>query len=191
MRIVAGSLRGRTIEAPSGDGTRPTSDRVREALFSSLYSLRGGLEGAVVLDAFAGSGALGIEALSRGARSAFFYERNARAVAVVKRNLAACKLDDGRARVVQRDVLGSPPVSHGDPFDLVFLDPPYRYSAEGVLGMVAELRCQGALADDAIVVYEHDAGASVSVMESAREAGFALRTSKKYGKTAVDILMPA
>ena len=76
MRIVAGRMRGKTIEAPTGDGTRPTTDRVREALFSSLYSLRGGFDGAVVLDAFAGSGALGLEALSRGARSCTFVERD-------------------------------------------------------------------------------------------------------------------
>ena len=76
MRIVAGEFRGRSIEAPRGENTRPTTDRVREALMSSLYSLRGGFEGAVVLDAFAGTGALGLEALSRGARSATFYEND-------------------------------------------------------------------------------------------------------------------
>lgn len=109
MRIVAGSLKGRTIEAPDGTDTRPTIDRVREALFSSLYSLLGGFDGCRVLDGFAGSGALGIEALSRGAQSALFYERDAKAASVLRKNLASCKLGADRARIVQRDIFKTPP----------------------------------------------------------------------------------
>ena len=180
MRIVAGTLRGRSIDAPTGEGTRPTTDRVREALFSSLYSLRGGFEGAVVLDAFAGSGALGIEALSRGAASAVFYERDAKAAAVLKRNLSACGID---APVIQRDVLALPPVAQGPRFDLVFLDPPYAFDAAQVLEMTKSLGL-----GDAIIVYEHDIKAKEDVAEAAEAAGFEVAASKKYGKTGITIL---
>ena len=180
MRIVAGALKGRAIEAPKGDGTRPTTDRVREALFSSLYSLRGGFEGAVVLDAFAGSGALGIEAISRGAESAVFYESDAKAAAVLKRNLAACDVD---ARVVQKDVLAAPPTGQNPKFDLVFLDPPYAYDASRVLEMTKSLGLSGA-----IIVYEHDIKSKDAVAAAAGQAGFEVAASKKYGKTGVTIL---
>ncbi len=118
MRVVAGQLRGRRLIAPPGRGTRPTSDRVREALFSIL----GPLGGARVLDLFAGSGALGIESLSRGARHATFVDRDARAIAAIGRNLAALELDT--AVVDRRDALAFLSQATG-PWDLVFLDPPY------------------------------------------------------------------
>lgn len=187
MRIVAGTLKGRTIEAPSGDGTRPTIDRVREALFSSLYSLRGGFEGAVVLDAFAGSGALGIEALSRGAAAAVFYERDKSAASVLERNVRACGLDAARVRVARRDVLVAPPAAQRPAFDMVFLDPPYAYDAAEVLDMVRALGQAGALVPGAIVVYEHDVKAADDVARAAEEFGFDLHASRKYGKTGVTI----
>lgn len=189
MRIVAGEFRGRTIESPSGEGTRPTADRVREALFSSLYSLRGGFEGAIVLDAFAGSGALGLEALSRGAESAVFFEQDARAAATLKRNVAACKVDGGRAQVIQRDVVKSPPTGPSRPFDLVFLDPPYDFKANGVLAMVVEMANSGALAEGAIVVYEHALKSAEDVGHAAQQMGFSVHKFKKYGKTGVTILI--
>ena len=187
MRIVAGTLRGRSISAPDGDGTRPTIDRVREALFSSLYSLRGGFEDAVALDAFAGSGALGIEALSRGAAQAVFYESNGRAAAVLKRNIDGCELDAAVARIVKRDVLAAPPTTQAPPFDLVFLDPPYAYEPERVLSMVRSLVDAGAVAHDAIVVYEHDNASANAVADAAHAFGFEAVRSKKYGKTGVTI----
>ena len=172
-----------------GDGTRPTIDRVREALFSSLYSLRGGFEGAVVLDAFAGSGALGLEALSRGAQSAVFYERDAKAASTLKRNIAACKLDQARAKVIQRDVMQPTSPGQQKPFDLVFLDPPYEFDADEVLDMVVEMANSGVLADGAIVVYEHALKSSDSVREAAEARAFSVHKSKKYGKTGVTILI--
>lgn len=92
MRVIAGEFRGRILDSPSADTTRPTTDRVRESLFSSLYSRTGGFDGLSVLDAFAGSGALGIEALSRGASHAVFFERDPAAVRVLESNLAALSL---------------------------------------------------------------------------------------------------
>ncbi len=117
LRVVAGRFGGRRLERPRGAPTRPTADRVREALFSML----GDVDGDRVLDLFAGSGALGIEALSRGAASAVFVERDARAAAAIKRNLESLGVE---ARVARQDVLGFLGREQG-PFDLVFCDPPY------------------------------------------------------------------
>ncbi len=189
MRIVSGSLRGKTVDAPTGEDTRPTTDRVREALFSSLYSLRGGFEGAVVLDAFAGSGALGIEALSRGAARAVFYERADKAVAVLKRNIASCKLEARQAEVVRRDILSHPPAAAQEPFDLVFLDPPYAFDASKVLQMVDSLRASGALAPEALVVYEHALKDASEVSAAIAELGYEVETMKKYGKIGVTIAL--
>lgn len=126
MRVVAGVAGGRRLQAPPGRKVRPTSERVREALFNALGSL-GEVEGAVVVDLFAGTGALGIEALSRGAASAVFVDADPRAISVVKENLVATGLAD-RARVVQSDVLrflaGAPPEVT---YDIAFADPPYAF----------------------------------------------------------------
>ena len=107
MRIVAGDFRGRSIDAPQGSGTRPTTDRVREALMSSLYSLLGGFDGQCVLDAFAGSGALGLEALSRGAEKADFFESNKGAFRTLRSNIAACGIGADRASAYNADVVRS------------------------------------------------------------------------------------
>ena len=187
MRIVAGEFRGRVIEAPNGEGTRPTTDRVREALFSSLYSLRGGFEGAVVLDAFAGSGALGIEALSRGARCAVLCERDQKALQVCERNVRALGIDAQRALCVRRDVLQSPPVGLSEPFDLVFLDPPYACGPDDVAGLVARMKDSASLAAEAIVVYEHAHTARKEAAAAVEAVGFQVVASKKYGKTGITL----
>jgi 16S rRNA (guanine966-N2)-methyltransferase len=149
VRVVAGSARGRRISAPPGTETRPTTDRVREAVFNALGSL-GAVDGAVVLDLFAGSGALGIEALSRGATSAHFVESDRRAAAVIEENLATLGLDD-RGVVLRRAVdvaLDDVPA----PVDLVLADPPYAFDAWAQL--LADLAPR--LADDGLVVVESD-----------------------------------
>jgi 16S rRNA (guanine966-N2)-methyltransferase len=133
VRIVAGAWGGRRLTAPAGDTTRPTSDRVREALFSAL----GPLEGAVVLDLFAGTGALGLEALSRGAARAVFVEQDRRALAALRANVAALGAPAAavsvRAQDVRRAVRDA--VDAADTYDLVLVDPPYRLAA----GLGAEL----------------------------------------------------
>jgi 16S rRNA (guanine966-N2)-methyltransferase len=121
MRIIAGSWRGRQIEAPPRLGTRPTSDRVRETLFSMLSSRLGSFDSLRVADLFAGSGALGLEALSRGAASATFVERDPQGVATIRRN--AEKLGAlGRVRVILGSALE---LQQSEPFDVIFADPPY------------------------------------------------------------------
>ncbi|MFC7734768.1 16S rRNA (guanine(966)-N(2))-methyltransferase RsmD [Roseomonas sp. GCM10028921] len=126
MRIVAGRWRGRALGAPPGATTRPTADRVRQALFDSLWHApwagRGAIEGATVLDAFAGTGALGLEALSRGAARAVFMEEDRAALAALRANIAALKAEP-LARVIPGD-LRRPPRADA-PCGLVFLDPPY------------------------------------------------------------------
>ena len=119
MRIIGGRWRGRALEAPAGQATRPTGDRVRETLFSMLTSRIGSFEDLRVADLFAGSGALGLEALSRGAAEAVFVESDATAVATIKRN--AEKLG-AFPRVIPGSALALPP---SEPFDLIFADPPY------------------------------------------------------------------
>ena len=188
MRIVAGEFRGRTIAAPDGEGTRPTTDRVREALFSSLYSLRGGFDDAVVLDAFAGSGALGLEALSRGARFAVFYERDPKAMAVCEDNARALGVRSGSFECVKRDVMQNPPEGQEPPFDLVFLDPPYAFAPEDVAGLIESMRGNGALSDDAIVVYEHAIKTTRETTAAFGAAGLHIVASRKYGKTSVTVV---
>ena len=188
MRIIAGQFRGRTLAAPKGDGTRPTTDRVRESVMSAVFSARGGFEGALVLDAFAGSGALGIEALSRGAERAVFYEAAPEAARVVQQNIAKMGLEPRQATVNRTDVLEHAPQFSRPPFDLIFLDPPYAYEAGRVLGMVAGLVGRGVAAPDAIVVYEHALTSNDAAAEAAAELGFELASRKKYGDTTVDVL---
>lgn len=153
MRIIGGAWRGRRLHAPPGAATRPTSDRVRQALFDMLlharWAGRGALEGAAVLDAFAGTGALGLEALSRGAATATFLERDRAALAALRANVAACGAGD-RTRVLDADALWPP--SPGAPAALVFLDPPYGENL--VPRAVAALAGAGWLAPDALLVAE-------------------------------------
>lgn len=182
MRIVAGTLKGRMINAPDGLDTRPTTDRVREALFSSLFSLLGGFDGLVVLDAFAGSGALGIEALSRGAARAVFYEHDAKAAATLKRNLETCGIGPDKAQIIRRDVLKAEGADSTAPYNLVFLDPPYAYDPATVLELASKLDA------GAVIVYEHALDSRKQVDAAAQAAGLDILTSKKYGKTGITIL---
>jgi len=143
MRIIAGHHKGRTLESPAWDGLRPTSDRLRETLFNILAPRIGA---AAVLDGFAGTGAVGIEAISRGAAHVTFVDCDRRATDLVARNLARCRIEDGYA-IIRAD-LGSPG-THLPPssFDFIFLDPPYDLDPAEVMGRVGGwLRPGGLLA---------------------------------------------
>lgn len=187
MRIIAGEYRGRTISAPKGDATRPTTDRVRESLMSMIQSAAG-FENARVLDAFAGSGALGIEALSRGACSVQFYERAPVALRTIQKNLATLGIDTRQARVQKGDVLSNAQSLYGT-FDLVFLDPPYVYDAKQIIGFLSELYQGQKLASDAVCVYEHDAKDDQSVDNSLASSPFELLKRKRFGDTMVDLIV--
>ncbi|HEX5267663.1 MAG TPA: RsmD family RNA methyltransferase [Acidimicrobiales bacterium] len=178
MRVVAGTARGRRLVGPRGSATRPTSDRVREAVFDILASLEAAgaarVGGAEVVDLYAGTGAMGIEALSRGAAGATFVETDPAAVLAIETNLAATGLGPGH--VVRRDVdafLRSGAVrSRPGPFDLAFCDPPYGF--EGWDDLLAALPAR-------LVVAE--AGAPIP-----SRAGRPLIRSRRYGGTVVELL---
>jgi 16S rRNA (guanine966-N2)-methyltransferase len=157
-RVIAGAAGGRRLRVPQGNGTRPTSDRAREGLFASVMSEFGDLDGLRVLDLYAGSGAVGLEALSRGAASVLLVESDARAAAVIKANIAAVALPGATVAADRVERLLSRPSGPNGPagqgrYDLVFADPPYAVPAAAVTAMLAHLR-SGWLADGALVVVE-------------------------------------
>jgi 16S rRNA (guanine966-N2)-methyltransferase len=184
MRIVGGVWRGRRLSAPKGLDTRPTTDRAREGLFGALEARLGaGLSGAVVLDLFAGTGALGLEALSRGASRAVFVECDARALVALEANVAA--LGAGTAGVVVRGDAFAAGIARAGalgPFALLLLDPPYRIDAARVWAAVGALESAGALTRDALVAYEH---AKADML--ADPAGFAQERTYVYGDSAVTL----
>jgi 16S rRNA (guanine966-N2)-methyltransferase len=185
LRVIAGDVGGQTLVAPRGERTRPTAGRVKEALFAALGADR--VVGASVLDAYAGSGALAIEALSRGAARAVLVDRDVGAVDAIRRNLRSTRLVR-RARVQRRNVtafLRAPPPPEA-PFDLVLLDPPYDL-APGELATVLEaLAAPGWVSHDATVVVEQAAGSPLPPVPHGWEA----RWERAYGDTLVRILGP-
>ncbi len=177
MRVTGGELRGRRLRVPAGD-VRPTADRVRESLFMILSPR---LPGARVLDLFAGSGALGIEALSRGAARCVFIEASARVAAVLGANLESLGLGARSAVGVGPAGRWIPGLARrGEAFDLVLADPPYR--AEGVASLLAELVRRDLLAAGGLVAWEHDrrAGERPAELETVDE--------RRYGDTVVTLL---
>lgn len=172
MRIITGSARGRRLETLSGEETRPTSEKVKEALFSAIQF---DIEGRRVLDLFAGSGQLGIEALSRGASGCVFVDRNPAAVEVIRRNLKAAGLSEASQAVAQD--AASFLVRPGDSFDLAFLDPPYGANLlEDTLARVAPHMNRGGL-----IVCESDAGQEMPE----RVGDFVLARTYRYGRVHI------
>ena len=177
MRIVAGEWRGRKLVAPPGDLTRPTADRTRETLFSMLASRLGSFEGLYVADLFAGSGALGIEALSRGAAHCLFGEQDREAIDALRKNLAALGAA-GRADVRAGSVLALGPAPRS--FDLLLLDAPYATGAGSVaLDKLARL---GWVDADSWISIETGEKESIDV------AGFAIEAERKVGKAKLTLL---
>ncbi len=173
MRIIAGSRKGHTLFAPRGRETRPTSDRVRENVFNIL----GPVDGAIVLDLYAGSGAMGLEAMSRGAARVVFVESDADAVHAIERNLDKLRL---RATVLRRDAiaaLGSE-ASAGRKYDLVLVDPPYAVYPDLEPQLARYL--PSVLAENGVLVVETEA-------RFEPELPLAQRTSRKYGRTRVTV----
>jgi 16S rRNA (guanine966-N2)-methyltransferase len=180
MRLVAGTARGRRLVVPPGDAVRPTADRVREALFASLMPL---LPAASVLDAFAGSGALGLEARSRGAARVTFIERERRAVDALRRNIATVGLDGttvlpADAVRTLRDAARVGALA-GSPYDLVLLDPPYALTEDVLAALLADV--VPLLSADATVVVERSSDAP----EPAWPLGLLPVTSRRYGSTTL------
>jgi 16S rRNA (guanine966-N2)-methyltransferase len=178
-RVIAGTAGGRRLAVPSGGATRPTSDRAREGLFATVGSALGSLDGARVLDLYAGSGAVGLEALSRGAAHALLVESDARAVRAIKANIAALGLPGAslRPEKVERVVAGR----CAEPYDFVFADPPYALSDETVTRVLEALRDNGWLAEDALVAVERESRGEELVWP----LGFEGDRVRRYGEASV------
>lgn len=179
MRIIAGQARGRRIHVPKGNNVRPTSDRVRESLFSILGTKT---TGAVVLDMFAGSGALGLEALSRGASSAVFIEKSKAVQGVLKRNISELDFSGG-VRVIGGDALAAVGrlAREGVRFDIIFLDPPYAGTL--LCDALRSRQLYDIMSNKAFIVAEHQAVRPVQIPESLRT--FATRS---YGGTVLSFI---
>lgn len=180
-RIIAGAARGRRLAVPRGGGTRPTSDRAREGLFASVLATLGGLEGASVLDLYAGSGAVGLEALSRGAGEVLLIEADRRAADVIRRNIGAVGLPGARLvcdrveRALSRGPAGFRPA------DFAFADPPYAAPDSEISEVLALLAGRGWLAPRALVALERDARSG----PPAWPPGYSQDRSRRYGETTL------
>jgi 16S rRNA (guanine966-N2)-methyltransferase len=183
MRIDAGTHKGTKLLAPEGEDVRPTSDRARQAIFNMLMHRFDAVRGAKVLDAFAGSGALGLEALSRGAESLVAFEIARPALDALKRNIAACH-ETARTLIFTSDARHPPPAKmqpHFAPCSLVFLDPPY--GKELIAPTLTALRQAGWIAPAALVVAEMDAREALPEL-----AGFTVEEERRYGKAKIVLL---
>ncbi len=181
MRIISGVARGRGLVAPAGERTRPTSDKLRGALFNIL-AFR--VQGARILDLFAGTGALALEAMSRGAASAVLVDSDRRAIEAIRRNASAVLGDsaDARVEIIASDYRSAVEGLTGAPFDIAFLDPPYALSG-AYADAIARLSARSLLADDVVLVCERVGGS-----EKVSAPGFQVYDARTYGDTAVDFL---
>ena len=168
MRVIAGEFAGRKLVAPEGTTTRPTTDKVRQAMFNSLTSM-GVIEGAVVADLYAGSGALGIEAMSRGAHRCVFVERDRAALASLRHNIASLGIED-RCTVTASDVMAWVPAMRN--VDIAFIDPPYAFDGWAALLAVVDVELVIAEADDPVVAPD----------------GWKQLRARRYGRTWVTTL---
>ncbi|MGA5424062.1 16S rRNA (guanine(966)-N(2))-methyltransferase RsmD [Streptomyces lavendulocolor] len=176
-RLIAGAAGGRRLAVPPGNGTRPTSDRAREGLFSTWEALLGTLDGIRIADLYAGSGAVGLEALSRGASHALLVEADQRAARTVRENVRALGLPGAEVRAgkAEQIVTGAAPTA---PYDVVFLDPPYAVSDDDLGEILLTLRTKGWLAGDALVTVER----STRGGEFRWPEGFAPLRARRYGE---------
>ncbi|MDR6977580.1 16S rRNA (guanine966-N2)-methyltransferase [Streptomyces sp. 3330] len=176
-RVIAGAAGGRRLAVPPGTGTRPTSDRAREGLFSTWESLLGGpLDGERVLDLYAGSGAVGLEALSRGAGHTLLVEADARAARTIRENVKALGLPGAEVRAGKaQQIVQTAPT---DPYDLAFLDPPYAVTNDDLREILLTLRSGGWLAADALVTVER----STRGGEFPWPDGFEALRARRYGE---------
>ncbi|AVZ75523.1 16S rRNA (guanine(966)-N(2))-methyltransferase RsmD [Streptomyces lunaelactis] len=176
-RVIAGAAGGRRLAVPPGNGTRPTSDRAREGLFSSWESLLGSLIGIRIADLYAGSGAVGLEALSRGASHALLVEADTRAARTVRENVRVLGLPGAEVRTGKAEQIVTGPAPE-DPYDVVFLDPPYAVTDDDLREILLTLRTQGWLADDALATVERSTRGGEFVWPQ----GFEPLRARRYGE---------
>ncbi|MEV6601848.1 16S rRNA (guanine(966)-N(2))-methyltransferase RsmD [Actinoplanes sp. NPDC051346] len=183
-RIIAGAHGGRRLAAPPGSLTRPTADRVREAYFSALGTMVD-LEGARFADLYAGSGAIGLEALSRGAAHALLVEADGKAARVIRDNIVALRVGDAARLVTGKvaQVIAAPP--EGGPYDVVFADPPYAVTDDEVAEVQQLLLDHGWLAPDAVVTFERSSRTAVRGEPLGWVDGITDERSRRYGETTL------
>jgi 16S rRNA (guanine966-N2)-methyltransferase len=179
-RVIAGAAGGRRLAVPPGTATRPTSDRAKEGLFSTLESLRGTLAGARFMDLYGGSGAVGLEALSRGAAHVLLAESDPRAARTIRENAAAIGLPGAEVRAgrAEKVVTGEPPA---EPYDVVFLDPPYDIPDADLREILLTLGTGGWLAQDTLVTVERRTRGGAFDWP----AGFEALRSRRYGEATL------
>lgn len=178
MRVISGKLRGRVLKGYNIEGTRPTMDRVKESLFASIYDY---IDEAIVLDLFAGSGNLGIEAISNGASKCYFVDNNIECINVIKDNIRIFKIENN-SELIKADykVAIKRLVSDNISFDIIFIDPPYKYCIkEELFKMLIE---NNLVSYGGIVVYEYSNKEEVEISDN-----FKLLKSKRYGDKYIDI----
>lgn len=188
MRVVAGRYKGHNLKTLKGEATRPTTMRVKESLFSSLTSVLGSFEGLNVLDAFAGSGALGIEALSRGAKYVTFCEKSRQAAQIVRDNLKKVGADPDTFTIVMGDTFKSAERLRACAIDLVFLDPPYAIGPTVVLDYIESLAAADALNVDALICYELAKKNKPACLDEAHRLKWAAVSAKDFGDTTYVLL---
>lgn len=191
MRVVAGKYKGHNLKTLKGDATRPTTMRVKESLFSSLTSLLGSFEGLSVLDCFAGSGGLGIEALSRGVHRVLFFEKSRQAAQIVRENLAKIKAPEGSATLEIGDAMRLVQRPRAHAFDLVFLDPPYALAPEEVFSLIEALATTQQLSADTLICYELAKKSKPACEEQAHRLEWEIVSAKDFGETTYVILRKA
>ncbi|MBE5774296.1 MAG: 16S rRNA (guanine(966)-N(2))-methyltransferase RsmD [Clostridiales bacterium] len=181
MRIISGTAKGRKLFAPAGDETRPTSDKIRGSVFNIIGSR---VYDAQVLDLFGGTGALGLEAISRGAEHAVIVDQSRSAIQVIERNAQNVAKDDfdKRIRILKSDYRSAIGLLEGKVFDLIFLDPPYRM-VEAYADALLRLNSMGCISEDALIVLERMKATPVSIPE-----GFESTDTRTYGETAVEFV---
>jgi len=183
MRIISGISKGRRLVAPKNQAVRPTSDRVKESIFNILGDK---VEGKVILDLFAGTGNLGIEALSRGAKKALFVEKGRQALRLIQRNLSQLGMKE-RSEILPRDVSRAIGIleQRGEPFDLILMDPPYEKGL--IRETLSKLYSHRIYHKDSILVIEHDRREPIpEVVE-----GWTLSRQRKIGNTLISFLSPS
>lgn len=176
-RVIAGAAGGRRLAVPPGNGTRPTSDRAREGLFSSWKSLLGTFSGIRIADLYAGSGAVGLEALSRGAAHALLVEADSRAARTLRENVRALGLPGAEVRTGKAEQIITGPAPE-DPYDVVFLDPPYAVTDDDLREILLTLRTQGWLTDDALATVERSTRGGEFIWPQ----GFEPLRARRYGE---------
>lgn len=186
MRIISGIYRGMRLQAPKGDKTRPTTDRVKESCMSALENALGGFENERVLDAFAGSGALGLETLSRGAAFCQFCEKDVSVLKVLKQNIESLRIASSDFQISKGDVLKQ--LFSNKAFSVVLLDPPYKTDSVAINAFIENLHRTGGLANNALVLYEHATSANLQWPGISDTVQYETVFQKKYGDTTIDIV---